>query len=175
SGSARVSSPTGRSPCRGSSPTASSWTRPRPPTASSTGRPPARASSCSRWRPPATGLAGPAGGRLAPGECEKEHAMTDRPDLVIDGDGHVIEGNETYQRIDPRHRGRRPVYTEASRGNIVRLVDGKVGGPDPECGFVRVNGNLPPPLGKAIHYRRMGTYNPWARLADMDRDQIDVA
>src|SRR6266851_3148129 len=39
--------------------------------------------------------------------------MTDRPDLVIDGDGHVIEVN--------------------------------------------------------------GTYNPWARLADMDRDQIDVA
>jgi uncharacterized protein len=101
--------------------------------------------------------------------------MTDRPDLVIDGDGHVIEVNETYERIDPKYRERRPVYTQASRGNIVRLVDGKVWGPDTECGFVGVNGNLPPPGGKAIHYRRMGTYNPWARLADMDRDQIDVA
>ena len=38
-----------------------------------------------------------------------------------------------------------------------------------------VNGNLFPPRGKAVHYRRMGTYNPWARLADMDRDTIDVA
>jgi predicted TIM-barrel fold metal-dependent hydrolase len=101
--------------------------------------------------------------------------MTDRPDLVIDGDGHVIEVNETYERIDPKYRARRPVYTQASRGNIVRLVDGKVWGPDTECGFVGVNGNLPAPGGKAIHYRRMGTYNAWARLADMDRDQIDVA
>ena len=101
--------------------------------------------------------------------------MIDGLDLVIDGDGHVIEVNETYERIDPKYRERRPVYTQASRGNIVRLVDGKVWGPDTECGFVGVNGNLPPPKGKAIHYRRMGTYNPWARLADMDRDQIDVA
>ncbi len=101
--------------------------------------------------------------------------MSDRPDLVIDGDGHVIEVNETYERIDPKYRDRRPVYTQVSRGNIVRLVDGKVWGPDTECGFVGVNGNLPAPHGKAIHYRRMGTYNPWARLADMDRDQIDVA
>src|SRR5437867_11372098 len=101
--------------------------------------------------------------------------MIDGLDLVIDGDGHVIEVNETYERIDPKYRERRPVYTQASRGNIVRLGDGKVWGPDTECGFVGVNGNLPPPLGKAIHYRRMGTYNPWARLADMDRDQIDVA
>jgi predicted TIM-barrel fold metal-dependent hydrolase len=101
--------------------------------------------------------------------------MTDRPDLVIDGDGHVIEVNETYERIDPAYRHRRPVYTQASRGNIVRLVDGKVWGPQTESGFVGVNGNLPPPGGKAIHYRRMGTYNAWARLADMDQDQIDVA
>jgi predicted TIM-barrel fold metal-dependent hydrolase len=101
--------------------------------------------------------------------------MTDRPDLVIDGDGHVIEVNETYERIDPKYRERRPVYTQVARGNIVRLVDGKVWGPDTECGFVGVNGNLPAPHGKAIHYRRMGTYNPWARLTDMDRDQIDVA
>src|SRR5215831_10941886 len=85
--------------------------------------------------------------------------MIDGLDLVIDGDGHVIEVNETYQRIDPKYRERRPVYTQAGRGYIVRLVDG----------------NLPPPKGKAIHYRRMGTYNPWARLADMDRDQIDAA
>src|SRR2546430_8465315 len=105
----------------------------------------------------------------------KEHAMTERPDVVIDGDGHVIEVNETYERIDPKYRERRPVYTQASKGYIVRLVDGKVWGPDTECGFVGVNGNLGPPKGKAIHYRRMGTYNPWARLADMDRDQIDVA
>ena len=27
--------------------------------------------------------------------------MTDRPDLVIDGDGHVIEVDATYERIDP--------------------------------------------------------------------------
>src|SRR2546422_4126794 len=101
--------------------------------------------------------------------------MIDGLDLVIDGDGHVIEVNETYERIDPKYRERRPVYTQASRGNIVRLVDGKVWGPDTECGFVGVNGNLPPPKGKVTHYRRMGTYNPWARLADMDRDQIDVA
>ena len=26
-----------------------------------------------------------------------------------------------------------------------------------------------------MHYRRMGTYNPWARLPDMDADHIDVA
>jgi hypothetical protein len=101
--------------------------------------------------------------------------MTDRPELVIDGDGHVIEVNETYERIDPRYRDRRPVYTQASRGNIVRLVDGKVWGPQAEGGFVGVNGNLFPPRGKAVHYRRMGTYKPWARLADTDRDQTDVA
>jgi uncharacterized protein len=101
--------------------------------------------------------------------------MTDKPEVVIDGDGHVIEVNETYERIDPRYRHRRPLYTEVSRGNIVRLVDGKVWGPQTESGFVGVNGNLFPPGGKAVHYRRMGTYNPWARLTDMDRDQIDVA
>ena len=101
--------------------------------------------------------------------------MTDRPDLVIDGDGHVIEVDATYERIDPQYRERRPRYTQAGRGYIVRLVDGKVWGPETDIGFVGVNGNLPPPKGKAIHYRRMGTYNPWARLADMDRDQIDVA
>ena len=50
--------------------------------------------------------------------------MTDRPDVVIDGDGHVIEVNETYERIDPKYRERRPVYTQASKGYIVRLVDG---------------------------------------------------
>src|SRR5215468_6461440 len=74
--------------------------------------------------------------------------MTDRPDLVIDGDGHVIEVNETYERIDPKYRERRPVYTQASRGYIVRLVDGKVWGPDTECGFVGVNGNLGPPKAR---------------------------
>src|SRR5215475_6338596 len=91
--------------------------------------------------------------------------MTDRPDLVIDSDGHVIEVDETYERIDPQYRERRPRYTQAGRGYIVRLVDGKVWGPETDIGFVGVNGNLPPPKGKAIHYRRMGTYNPWARLA----------
>src|SRR5881628_1220379 len=101
--------------------------------------------------------------------------MTDKPELVIDGDGHVIEVDATYERIDPKYRERRPRYTQAGRGYIVRLVDGKVWGPETDIGFVGVNGNLPPPKGKAIHYRRMGTYNPWARLADMDRDQIDVA
>src|SRR5437899_2054569 len=106
---------------------------------------------------------------------KKEQAMTDRPDLVIDGDGHVIEVDATYERIDPQYRERRPRYTQAGRGYIVRLVDGKVWSPETDIGFVGVNGNLPPPKGKAIHYRRMGTYNPWARLADMDRDQIDVA
>jgi hypothetical protein len=50
-----------------------------------------------------------------------------------------------------------------------------VWGPETDIGFVGVNGNLPRRRGKAIHYRRMGTYNPWARLADMDRDQLDVA
>lgn len=102
--------------------------------------------------------------------------MIARPDLIIDGDGHVVEVNETYERIDPAYRDRRPVYTQASKGNIVRLVDGKVWGPHTESnGFVGVNGNLFPPVGKAFHYRRMGTYNPWARLADMDVDNIDVA
>jgi predicted TIM-barrel fold metal-dependent hydrolase len=101
--------------------------------------------------------------------------MTDRPELVIDGDGHVIEVNETYEGIDPAYRHRRPIYTQTAKGNIVRLIDGKVWGPQAEGGFVGVNGNLFPPHGKAIHYRRMGTYNPWARLADMDRDGIDVA
>ena len=101
--------------------------------------------------------------------------MTERPELVIDGDGHVIEVNETYERIDVKYRSRRPIYRQSSKGNIVRLIDGKVWGPQAEGGFVGVNGNLFPPLGKAVHYRRMGTYNPWARLADMDRDTIDVA
>ena len=40
--------------------------------------------------------------------------MIDGLDLVIDGDGHVIEVNETYERIDPKYRERRPVYTQAS-------------------------------------------------------------
>src|SRR5205809_4499374 len=101
--------------------------------------------------------------------------MTDKPELVIDGDGHVIEVDATYERIDPKYRERRPRYTQAGRGYIVRLVDGKVWGPETDIGFVGVNGNLPPPKGKAIHYRRMGTYNPWARLSDMDKDQLDVA
>jgi hypothetical protein len=35
--------------------------------------------------------------------------MTDRPDLVIDGDGHVIEVNETYERIDPLRQRTAPV------------------------------------------------------------------
>src|SRR5262249_42995509 len=69
-----------------------------------------------------------------------EPPAIDGLDLVIDGDGHVIEVNETYERIDPQYRERRPVYTQAGRGYIVRLVDGKVWGPDTECGFVGVNG-----------------------------------
>ena len=101
--------------------------------------------------------------------------MVARPEVVIDGDGHVVEVNETYERIDPAYRERRPVYTQASKGNIVRLIDGKVWGPQAEGGFAGINGNLFPPIGKALHYRRMGTYNPWARLADMDTDNIDVA
>ena len=101
--------------------------------------------------------------------------MSARPELIIDGDGHVVEVNETYERIDPAYRDRRPIYTEASKGNIVRLVDGRVWGPGFESGFVGFNGNLFPPTGKALHYRRMGTYNPWARLSDMDADNIDVA
>ena len=98
-----------------------------------------------------------------------------KPDLIIDGDGHVVEVNETYENIDPAYRERRPVYTQASKGNIVRLVDGKVWGSDASSGFAGVNGNLPPPAGKSMHYRRMGTYNPWARLPDMGADHIDVA
>ena len=98
-----------------------------------------------------------------------------KSDLIIDGDGHVVEVNDTYDTIDPEYLERRPVYTQASKGNIVRLVDGKVWGRDASSGFAGVNGNLPPPGGKALHYRRMGTYNPWARLPDMDADHIDVA
>src|SRR4029450_1822006 len=101
--------------------------------------------------------------------------MTDRPELVIDGDGHVIEVNETYERIDVKYRYRRPIYRQSSKGNIVRLIDGKAWGPQAEGGFVGVNGSRFAPLGMAVHYRRMGTYNPWARLADMDRDPLDVA
>ena len=48
-----------------------------------------------------------------------------KPDLIIDGDGHVVEVNETYDTIDPSYLERRPVYTQASKGNLVRLVDGK--------------------------------------------------
>ena len=59
--------------------------------------------------------------------------MTDRPDLVIDGDGHVIEVDATYERIDPQYRERRPRYTQAGRGYIVRLVDGKVWTLDPRA------------------------------------------
>ena len=101
--------------------------------------------------------------------------MVARPDLIIDGDGHVVEVNETYEGIDPAYRDRRPIYTEASKGNIVRLVDGRVWTPEGENGFVGVNGNQFPPVGKAYLYRRMGTYNAWARLSDMDEDNIDVA
>src|SRR2546428_587795 len=48
--------------------------------------------------------------------------MTDKPELVIDGDGHVIEVDATYERIDPKYRERRPRYTQAGRGYIVGLV-----------------------------------------------------
>ena len=58
--------------------------------------------------------------------------MTDRPELVIDGDGHVIEVNETYERIDVKYRHRRPIYTQGSKGYIVRLIDGKIWGPQAE-------------------------------------------
>ncbi len=34
--------------------------------------------------------------------------MVARPDVVIDGDGHVVEVNETYERIEPAYRDRRP-------------------------------------------------------------------
>src|SRR5207249_2137957 len=71
--------------------------------------------------------------RTASPERDKEPVMTERPDLVIDGDGHVIEVNETYERIDPQYRHRRPRYTQAAAGYIVRLVDGKIWGPDTEC------------------------------------------
>src|SRR3989442_750198 len=101
--------------------------------------------------------------------------MTDKPELVTDGDGQGSEVDGTHERMGPKYRERGPRYTQAGRGYIVRLVDGKVWGPETDIGFVGVNGNLPPPKGKAIHYRRMGTYNPWARLTDMDKDQIDVA
>jgi hypothetical protein len=101
--------------------------------------------------------------------------LLDEMDLIIDGDGHVVEVNETYDTIDPRYRERRPIYTQASEGNIVRLIDGKVWGPNAEGGFVAVNANGIAPLGKGFHYRRMGTYNAWARLPDMDEDKIDVA
>ena len=101
--------------------------------------------------------------------------MIARPNIVIDSDGHVVEINETYEDIEPAYRDRRPIYTQASKGNIVRLIDGKVWGPQAESGFAGINGNFFPPIGKALHYRRMGTYNPWARLVDMDTDNIDVA
>ena len=101
--------------------------------------------------------------------------MIARPSIVIDSDGHVVEINETYEHIEPAYRDRRPIYTQASQGNIVRLIDGKVWGPQAESGFAGINGNFFPPIGKGLHYRRMGTYNPWARLVDMDTDNIDVA
>jgi hypothetical protein len=37
----------------------------------------------------------------SPVSSGKERAMIDGLDLIIDGDGHVIEVNETYERIDP--------------------------------------------------------------------------
>ena len=89
--------------------------------------------------------------------------MTDRPDLVIDGDGHVIEVDETYERIDPAYRERRPRYTQAGRGYIVRLIDGKVWGPETDIGFVGVNGNLPPPTPT------------WGRMLAEGRDYLTVA
>ena len=108
------------------------------------------------------------------GKSRKEvGVMTNRPELIIDGDGHVGETNETYDGIDPRFWRRRPVYTQISRGQIQRLIDGKVWGPEAEGGFVSRNGGLPG--GLQTVWRRAGTYNPWARLPDMDADNIDVA
>ena len=90
--------------------------------------------------------------------------MNGKPPIVIDGDGHVVEVNPTYDTIEEEYYHRRPLYTQRSAGDIVRLVDGKIYGSDPESGFVGPNGNSGPPIGKAYHYRRAGTYNPWARL-----------
>ena len=98
--------------------------------------------------------------------------MTNRPDLVIDADGHVSETNGTYERIDPRYRERRPIYTEVSKGNVTRLIDSRVGGPEEEQGFFHPA--LGGGAGVAFMWRRAGTYNPWARLPDLDADNTDV-
>ena len=102
--------------------------------------------------------------------------MSAKPKIVIDGDGHVAESNAAYETIRPEYRNRRPMYTQGAKGSIVRLIDGRIGGPTEEWGFVNPNGGVSPFIGGlSLHYRRAGMYNPWARLPDMTEDQIDVA
>ena len=97
-----------------------------------------------------------------------------KPDIVIDGDGHVVEIDQTYDSIDPEYYAKRPMLREASRGHLVRLQEGRVWGQNGEAGFAGNNvGSFPPGVLDYL-YRRAGTYNPWARLPDMDADSIDV-
>ena len=99
----------------------------------------------------------------------------EKPQIVIDGDGHVVEVNATYATLDKQFESIKPTYGQASQGFIVRTMGGKLAGPEAEDGFVGHNDCNFPPHGAAYLYRRAGTYNPWARLPDMDADQIDVA
>jgi len=102
--------------------------------------------------------------------------MSAKPTIVIDGDGHVVESNKAYDTIRPEYRHRRPLYSQGQQGSIIRLIDGKIGGDEDDGGFVLPNGgNSAHGKGLAIHYRRAGMHNAWARLPDMDADQIDVA
>ena len=83
-----------------------------------------------------------------------------KPDIVIDGDGHVVEIDQTYDSIDPEYYTKRPMLREASRGHLVRLQEGRVWGQDGEAGFAGNNVGSFPPGGLAYLYRRAGTYNP---------------
>ena len=102
--------------------------------------------------------------------------MSAKPKIVIDGDGHVVESNMSYETIRSEYKYRKPLYSQGQQGSIIRLVDGKIGGDEDDGGFVLPNGGTSAHgKGLAIHYRRAGMHNSWARLPDMDADQIDVA
>ena len=54
--------------------------------------------------------------------------MSAKPKIVIDGDGHVVESNMSYETIRSEYKYRKPLYSQGQQGSIIRLIDGKIGG-----------------------------------------------